>query len=311
MSQKTNGLKQQSLAMLMSRYLGLDKLAWSLRRLHCPVSKEALVLEVGSGNNPYPRSNVLLDAYEDTPHRGWTPLVNDRPTILGFVEKLPFKDKAFDFVIASHVLEHSPDPGKFLAELSRVAKGGYIEVPDAFTERVNPFRNHRLEITLRKDTLLISKKPFWIVDQELIDLYEDRAKPVFVKQCITSHPFEFHVRFYWQNNIKSEVINPDTDAGWPDPPPRCIANTATNWLSALRNRSREVVLMLLRQLLSQRDRNRTIDIMDLLQCPICDCADLTRKSDHITCDRCNSSYPLSNGIPVMKSSKEAVRDKTP
>lgn len=63
-----------------------------------------LVLGVGSGRNPYPRSNLLLDAYESTCGRHWAPFVTDRPTILGFVENLPFKDNTFDLVIALHVL---------------------------------------------------------------------------------------------------------------------------------------------------------------------------------------------------------------
>ena len=127
--------------------LKLDKLAWSFRRLHVPVDKDALVLEVGSGGNPYFRSNVLIDAYYDTRERHYAKLIYDRPTVLGFVENLPFKDNSFDFVIASHVLEHSKDPAKFLSEIQRVAKAGYIEVPDAFFERLACYLDHRLEIT--------------------------------------------------------------------------------------------------------------------------------------------------------------------
>jgi ubiquinone/menaquinone biosynthesis C-methylase UbiE len=42
---------------------------------------------------------------------------------------LPFKDKEFDYIIASHVVEHVEDISYFLNELSRVGKRGYIEVP--------------------------------------------------------------------------------------------------------------------------------------------------------------------------------------
>ena len=42
-----------------------------------------------------------MDAYEDTRERHWAPLVTDRPSVLGMGETLPFKDKSFDFVIAS------------------------------------------------------------------------------------------------------------------------------------------------------------------------------------------------------------------
>lgn len=41
----------------------------------------------------------------------------------------PFKEKEFDFLICSHVLEHLDDPVRVCAEFSRIAKAGYIEVP--------------------------------------------------------------------------------------------------------------------------------------------------------------------------------------
>ena len=43
--------------------------------------------------------------------------------------KLPFKDKEFDFVIASHVIEHVEDFEFFIRELERVSSKGYIELP--------------------------------------------------------------------------------------------------------------------------------------------------------------------------------------
>jgi len=55
--------------------------------------------------------------------------------MLGMDEALPFRDKSFDFVIASHVLAYSADPENFLLEFHRVAKVSYIETPDAFTEK--------------------------------------------------------------------------------------------------------------------------------------------------------------------------------
>ena len=44
-------------------------------------------------------------------------------------KQLPFKDNQFDFVIASHVLEHVEDFKFFINELERISKKGYIELP--------------------------------------------------------------------------------------------------------------------------------------------------------------------------------------
>ena len=44
-------------------------------------------------------------------------------------KKLPFKDKEFDFVITSHVIEHVEDFEFFVKELERISSRGYIELP--------------------------------------------------------------------------------------------------------------------------------------------------------------------------------------
>ena len=50
-------------------------------------------------------------------------------TLLEVDKKLPFKDKEFDYVILSHVLEHGPNINEFTLEVERIAKAGYIELP--------------------------------------------------------------------------------------------------------------------------------------------------------------------------------------
>lgn len=112
-NRRNSALEAESLGMKIAGKLGLAKLHWSIRRIHVPGPKDALVLEVGAGGNPYPRANVLLDAMESTIERNEYNLIKDRPLVLGLCEELPFKDKAFDFIIASHVLEHTSDPESF------------------------------------------------------------------------------------------------------------------------------------------------------------------------------------------------------
>lgn len=281
--------------MRIFRWLRLDAISWSLRRLHCPARPHALVLEVGSGGNPYARANVLLDAYEVTRERHWVPLKADRPTVLGFVERLPFRDKVFDFVIASHVLEHSADPDRFLAELQRVAKAGYIETPDAFMERINPYRDHRLEVTERDNCLVIRKKGAWKADQSTVELYEHTAKTIFTKRVMPKYPFAFHIRHYWQNRIHFTVVNPEIDATWAPPQGEGQTMRVPSILGHLKGLVRES----LRWLLSQRKRNRTIDLINLLRCPSCGAESVSRINETVVCSRCRHEYPIKGEIPVM------------
>lgn len=288
-------LRAESFVMRFARGLGMEKAAWAMRRLHCPVPRDALVLEVGSGGSPYARANVLLDAYEVTRERHWAPLVADRPTVLGFVENLPFRDGAFDFVIASHVLEHSPDPERFIAELQRVARAGYIETPDAFMERVNPYHDHRLEVTVRKNRLIIRKKSDWCVDPDLVELYEQRAKSRVAGETIPRHPFDFHVRYYWSDRIDHEILNSGVDAAWVAPATPAASQPAGGG-------ARKHLLSGLRSLLSQRVRNSRIDLVSLMRCPVCKGESLRPEGATLVCAECGSIHPVRDGgIPDMIS----------
>lgn len=272
----------------------INRIKWSLRRITLPIPAEALVLEVGSGGNPYPRANVLLDAYEVTRERHWDELVHDRPTVLAFGENLPFKDKVFDYVIAAHVLEHTPYPDKFLAELQRVARAGYIETPDAFMERINPYKDHRLEVTVRDDGLVIRKKPAWIYDSELVELYEKRAKQIIARGTIPRHADTFHTRFFWKDKIKFTVVNPDVDANWePDP----VDVEPVHQIIGIKGRIRHFLLGLIRLLFSQSKRNADLDILSLIRCPKCCSEEIERKaSNQIVCLGCNANFKSENNI---------------
>ncbi len=116
-----------------------SRIAWALRKIVLPIGIRDLVLDVGSGGNPHPAADVILDKYIDPIHRQGAQLRSDRPLVLADAGKMPFRDKAFDFVVAFHVLEHVRDPRAFLEELQRVGKAGYIETPNVFFERIVPY----------------------------------------------------------------------------------------------------------------------------------------------------------------------------
>ena len=77
-------------------------------------------------------------------------------------KKLPFKDNEFDFVIASHVMEHVEDVEFFIKELERVSKRGYIELPTMLEDNL-VFENKKdhlwhMDFDDVENKLLISKK---------------------------------------------------------------------------------------------------------------------------------------------------------
>ena len=285
-------MQKYSTLMKLFRFLKMDSIAWSLRRIHCPVDRNALVLEVGSGGNPYARANILLDAYFETQERNWVPLITDRPFVFGNIESLPFKDKAFDFIIASHVLEHSLDPIKAIAEFQRVAKAGYIEVPDAFFERINPYLDHRLEITDVNDELIIRKKSSYMPDPDTVDIFMSKAHVVFGKEIYRKYPFYFHVRYYWNDKITFKILNPDVKIDW--------KAKFNNDYSALefnfKAKVKQGLLKLFRTILSQNTRNKNINIKELLQCTNCKSNELKEVSNKLVCSKCSIEYTKLHGF---------------
>lgn len=93
------------------------------------------VLDVGSGDNPHPRSDVIMDKnVESNEERSGADIVVDDRFVKGDAEAMPFKNKEFDYIIASQIAEHVENPENFCKELMRVGKSGYIETPSKFTE---------------------------------------------------------------------------------------------------------------------------------------------------------------------------------
>jgi len=109
------------------------------------------VLEIGPGATPHPRSDAFLeldfDSSQDkiSQRGGGLEEANfgDRPVHYYDGEQFPFEDGQFDYVICSHVIEHVPDPARFLKEVFRVGAGrGYIEYPLITYEYLYDFDVH-------------------------------------------------------------------------------------------------------------------------------------------------------------------------
>jgi SAM-dependent methyltransferase len=144
------------------------------RRIAVPVDHTALVLDVGSGDKPHWRADVLLDRFIGEAHAGQRSGASsarvDRPLFDADAEAMPFADAAFDFVICSHVLEHVVHPDAVIRELVRVAKAGYIEVPEAASAKIVDFPSHLWWVTLQEGVLVFTAKTTQYFDAD-IDRY--------------------------------------------------------------------------------------------------------------------------------------------
>ncbi len=81
------------------------------------------VLDIGCGFRANENATVIADI------KDFSEYYKNKKFIKIESKKLPFNDKEFDFVIASHVIEHIDDFEFFVKELERISSKGYIELP--------------------------------------------------------------------------------------------------------------------------------------------------------------------------------------
>ncbi len=119
-------------------------------RILAELHPDDLVLDVGGGAAPFPRADWVIDllAYDDRGRYGPPPDPGrERFSRQTWVQRdicdrapWPFDDGQFNFAICSHTLEDVRDPLWVCAELQRVARAGYIEVPSRLEEQSYGFQ---------------------------------------------------------------------------------------------------------------------------------------------------------------------------
>lgn len=94
---------------------------------------------------------------------------------------LPFKETAFDFVLASHSLEHIQDLNAAMREIHRVLKpGGFLmaRVPYGLRGLLDPFHHHAFDFTTlmsfcRNDEGSLEYAPFFAMrEQNITDFFK-------------------------------------------------------------------------------------------------------------------------------------------
>lgn len=116
----------------------------NVARVLASLREDAVVVDIGGWACPFNRADYIIDA-EPFDTRGYYRTIGLPASQGGEVERFsrerwivrdlcdrapyPFADKSVDFVVCSHTLEDVRDPLWVCAEMMRIGKAGYIEVP--------------------------------------------------------------------------------------------------------------------------------------------------------------------------------------
>ncbi|MDY0365401.1 MAG: methyltransferase domain-containing protein [Arcobacteraceae bacterium] len=180
------------------------------------IKKTDKVLEIGPGNTPFYRSDILLekvflDDEETFLQAGGTQKIDLKKDIIYFTDNVfPFKDKEFNYTICSHVLEHIPkdDLSHFIKELERVSiNGGYIEVPSYSFELLTSVKCHLSLIYADSENTLhfLYKEDFDLHSESYERLRESMIKIGLNSHLIPLNLDIFGYGFEHKNNIKYKV----------------------------------------------------------------------------------------------------------
>ena len=158
------------------------------------------ILDIGCGYGANKNASVISDIQDLSTY------YPDKKFVKLIEKKLPFKDQEFDFVIASHVMEHVEDIEYFIKELERVSKKGYIELPTILEDNlVFENKNDHLwhmdfdDVDMK---LLISKK---------IQYFEPILTVSSIKKLNKIFRKSFVLELFWEDKIDYSFANNNTN----------------------------------------------------------------------------------------------------
>ena len=154
------------------------------------------VLDIGCGYTAHKNATVVCDVQD------LSNIYKEKDFVKLTSNILPFKDKEFDFVIASHVIEHVKDVEIFIKELQRVSSKGYIELPTILEDNL-VFENKKdhlwhMEFNDDKNQLIISKK---------IQFLEPVLTVSSAKKFLKYFRQSLVLELFWENSIEFNVVD--------------------------------------------------------------------------------------------------------
>lgn len=250
-----------------------------------------MIIDIGSGHKPHQTADILLEHLQGTNEDRWNQnLLIDRPIVIYNGSVFPFKNKSFTFCTCRHVLEHVDNPDKFLKEIERIAKAGYIETPSEIAELIfTPYAKHKWIIFKNKDKIAIRKKTAENISKlgRLFDYLCENEKK-FEDFFYWKRRKLFFVEYYWKNKINFEILpsSPDTSLNLFD---KKVLHEITQKNKNIHDKT----------LIKKTDTKKVYSFLEKkLICPTC-FGNLRFLSTNFYCNTCNYRYMIEKNIIKM------------
>ena len=153
------------------------------------------ILDIGCGYTAHEKASVICDIQD------LSNFYKNKKFVKLDGKTLPFRDKEFDFVIASHVIEHVEDVNFFIKELERVSSKGYIELPTSLEDNL-VFENKNdhvwhMEFNDIDQKLLITKRTQYIEPVITVSTAKKLAK--YFRQSLI-------LELIWEDTIEYDLM---------------------------------------------------------------------------------------------------------
>ena len=163
-------------------------------------NKSWKILDIGCGYSAHKNASVVCDIQD------LSNVYKEKNFVKLTSNILPFRDKEFDFVIASHVIEHVKDVELFIKELQRVSSKGYIELPTKLEDNL-VFENKKdhiwhMEFDDDKNQLIISKKTQFL--EPVLTVSSAKKFLKYFRQSLV-------LELFWENSIEFNIVDKNLD----------------------------------------------------------------------------------------------------
>jgi uncharacterized protein YbaR (Trm112 family) len=286
------------------------------RKIELSINSSMKILEIGAGGAPNKLSSILVDKFLNEENalrqRGGKQIVIDRPFVKANATLLPFKEKSFDYLIASHVVEHIPikEMNNFFSEINRVSKSGYIEAPSVLFECLLDIPEHNWIVGCKNSTVHMCKK-----EQKDISCLTKFFKPMFQKDpafwknnvlryadlWLTGLEWKGHVDYKIHNKLDEiidlydqteilDVILKISQVRIEKP----ISNIFKNQFKKFKNAGKKIYKSFAKTNINYASTRKDISWREVVICPLCK-SKLEEKEGMLICNSCGKRFQILKG----------------